>query len=143
MARCDEYFDCKVCCPLAKWTKPQVFAFLKEHGEEPNPLYKLGFGRVGCAPCINSGKDDILLWATRFPEMIDKVCRWEREVGRTFFAPCVPGMDINRVDDVVRWAATARGGRQERRHKSHYRHANVAHASSSAPAGPPEGGHDR
>ena len=112
MSRCDEYFGCKVCCPLAKWTKQQVFAYLKEHGEEPNPLYKLGFGRVGCAPCINSGKDDILLWATRFPQMIDKIRRWEREVGRTFFAPCVPGMDVNRVDDVVRWAATARGGRQ-------------------------------
>jgi len=111
-ARCDDYFDCMTNCPLADWTKRQVFDFIKEHGEEPNPLYKLGFGRVGCAPCINSGKDDILLWATRFPEMIEKLREWERREKRTFFAPCVPGMEINFVDDVVRWSKTARGGRQ-------------------------------
>jgi 3'-phosphoadenosine 5'-phosphosulfate sulfotransferase (PAPS reductase)/FAD synthetase len=111
-SRWDEYFRCKLHCPIASWTKRGVFTFLKVCGEEPNPLYKLGFSRVGCAPCVNSGKEDVLLWATRFPGMIDKVRRWERETGRTFFAPCVPGMEVNWVDDVVRWAATARGGRQ-------------------------------
>jgi hypothetical protein len=43
---------------------------------------------------------------------IDKLRGWEQKVGRTFFAPCVPGMDINFVDDVVRWARTERGGKQ-------------------------------
>jgi hypothetical protein len=51
-------------------------------------------------------------WAARFPEMIDKVRRWEHEVGRTFFAPIVPGKAINWVDEVVEWAKTTRGGRQ-------------------------------
>ena len=88
------------------------FDYVRAHGEQVNPLYSLGFMRVGCAPCINSGKDDILNWATRFPEMIDKVRTWEQQVGRTFFAPCVPGMAINWIDDVVAWAKTDRGGRQ-------------------------------
>lgn len=110
--RWDEYFDCEVFYPIAAWTKQQVFDFLKEHGEEVNPLYRAGFNRVGCAPCINSGKDDIREWAARFPEMIDKVREWEKSVGRTFFAPCVPGLEINWIDEVVEWAKTARGGRQ-------------------------------
>lgn len=109
---CDDYFDCVSHYPLASWTKQQVFAFLRQHGEEVNPLYRLGFARVGCAPCINSGKEDVLLWATRFPEMIDKVRRWEQKNGRTFFAPCVPGLEVNWGDDVIRWASTTRGGRQ-------------------------------
>jgi 3'-phosphoadenosine 5'-phosphosulfate sulfotransferase (PAPS reductase)/FAD synthetase len=108
----DDYFDCYLNHPLVEWSKDQVFDFLAQAGEEINPLYRMGFGRVGCAPCINSGKEDINNWAIRFPEMIDKVREWERSVGRTFFAPCVPGLEINWVDEVVAWAKTSRGGRQ-------------------------------
>lgn len=86
----DDYFDCEIHYPVAAWTKEQCFAYVLEHDRFYNPLYKMGFGRVGCAPCINSGKDDIREWAARFPEMIDKIREWEQRVGRTFFAPCVP-----------------------------------------------------
>lgn len=108
----DPYFDCQIHYPIAAWSKAQVFAFLAQHGEETNPLYRMGFSRVGCAPCINSGKSDIRQWAARCPEMIDKVRLWEHAVGRTFFAPCVPGKAINWIDEVVSWAKTARGGSQ-------------------------------
>jgi len=118
-AQWDAYFDCELLHPIADWTKPMCFAYVEAHGERFNELYKLGFGRVGCAPCINSGKDDISNWAERFPEMIAKVREWEQRVGRNFFPPCVPGFDNKTpettawVDDVVRWARTARGGRQD------------------------------
>jgi 3'-phosphoadenosine 5'-phosphosulfate sulfotransferase (PAPS reductase)/FAD synthetase len=108
----DDYFLCKLHRPIVEWTKPQVFDFLKEHGEEVNPLYKMGFGRVGCAPCILSGKQDIRLWAARFPEMIDKIRVWEKDTGLTFFYPKVPGMKLNWIDDVVAWSRTERGGKQ-------------------------------
>ena len=72
----------------------------------------MGFGRVGCAPCINSGKDDIREWAARSPEMIDKIRGWEQQNGMTFFSPCVPGKQINFIDEVVVWAKTSRGGKQ-------------------------------
>lgn len=108
----DTFLDCYIHRPLATWTKSEVFAFLEKHGEPINPLYRMGFSRVGCAPCINSNKNDINQWATRFPQMIDKVREWERRVGRTFFAPCVPGKEINWVDEVVEWSRTARGGKQ-------------------------------
>lgn len=108
----DDFFECQVMHPLADWTKEMCFEFVKAHGEKFNPLYTLGFKRVGCAPCINSSKADIIAWVQRFPEMIDKVRRWEQSVGRTFFPPCVPGKDINFIDDVVRWAKTVHGGKQ-------------------------------
>lgn len=109
----DKYFDCYVNHPISDWSKKMCFEYVTAHGEEYNPLYKLGFGRVGCAPCINSGKDDILLWQQRFPEMIEKVRRMELETGRTFFAPMVPGMVTNTIDQVLEWATTGRGGRQQ------------------------------
>jgi 3'-phosphoadenosine 5'-phosphosulfate sulfotransferase (PAPS reductase)/FAD synthetase len=109
----DEYFDCELFSPLADWTKKMCFDYVEAHGERFNPLYKLGFNRVGCAPCINSSKEDINNWYERFPEMIDKVRHWEQESGRTFFAPRVPGMLTNNIDEVVRWARSARGGRQD------------------------------
>lgn len=112
----DDYFMCWLNRPISTWTKTQVFEFLAGHGEPVNPLYKLGLGRVGCAPCVNSGKEDIRLWAAHFPEMIDKVRGWERRVGKTFFPPCIPtgrgGRRHGFVDEVVEWAKTVHGGSQ-------------------------------
>jgi len=108
----DEFFSCWINYPINCWTKQECFSVLKKAGEAVNPLYSMGFSRVGCAPCINANKEDIREWAARFPEMIDKVRQYEENVGRTFFAPCVPGMEINWIDDVVKWSKTAHGGKQ-------------------------------
>lgn len=110
--RWDETFGTWVNYPIRCWTKAEVFSYLKHRGEGVNQLYKMGFSRVGCAPCINIGKDDVRNWASRFPHVIDKVRSWEREVGRTFFPPCVPGLRINWIDDVVAWSKTSHGGKQ-------------------------------
>lgn len=109
----DAFFDCFLNHPIAEWDKQRCFDFVREAGEPINPLYSLGFNRVGCAPCINSGKDEILRWQQRFPEMIDKIRHMERETGRTFFAPMVPGLSINSIDQVLEWSTTSRGGRQQ------------------------------
>lgn len=108
----DDYFDCYLNLPIFDWTKQMSFDYVKAHGEQINPLYTLGFNRVGCAPCVNSGKDDILAWNQRFPDQIEKIRVLEREMDRTFFPPMVPGMEMNFIDDVLRWAETSRGGRQ-------------------------------
>jgi hypothetical protein len=100
----DEMFGCFTANPLATWTKERCFDYCLGKGQRVNELYKLGFKRVGCAPCINSGRDDIRLWVQRAPEMIDKVREWECRSRRTFFAPIVPGKTVNWVDDVVAWA---------------------------------------
>ncbi len=114
----DDLFACWLNRPIASWTKAQVFHYLGKAGEEVNPLYTMGFGRVGCAPCINAGKEDIRMWASRFPEMIAKVRAWEATVGRTFFPPCMPPLvkggkrRHGSVDEVVEWAKTVHGGDQ-------------------------------
>jgi 3'-phosphoadenosine 5'-phosphosulfate sulfotransferase (PAPS reductase)/FAD synthetase len=108
----DGIFDCKLVHPVAQWSKQQCFDFVRGVGEPINPLYTMGFNRVGCAPCINSGKDDILNWATRAPEMIDKVRGIEARTGRTFFSPKIRNGVPNSVDDVVEWAKTDRGGKE-------------------------------
>lgn len=110
----DRYFDCDLFHPVATWTKQQCFDFVKARGEKINPLYLMGFGRVGCAPCINSGKFDILNWLERRPEMIQKVRIMEEEAGVSFFPPMVPGAHHNTIDEVIAWAKTDRGGRQFR-----------------------------
>lgn len=113
--RWDAWLDCPLLAVIFDWPKQMCFDYVKACGEKINELYTLGFDRVGCAPCINSGKDDITNWAIRFPEMIDKVDLWEQRTGRTFFhAIRIPGMPrIVGVRDVVRWAMTKRGGRQD------------------------------
>lgn len=50
--------------PLADWTEDDVFDFLD--GEE-NPLYDMGFDRVGCFPCLASGDK----WKNKAFEMDD------------------------------------------------------------------------
>lgn len=103
----DDYFDCEIFCPIADWTKQMCFDYVKQYHEPINPLYSIGFERVGCAPCILSGKEDIRLWADRFPEMIDKIRDWEKRTRYAFFQK--HGM---MVDEVVAWSKTDHGGRQ-------------------------------
>jgi 3'-phosphoadenosine 5'-phosphosulfate sulfotransferase (PAPS reductase)/FAD synthetase len=88
------------------------FDYCKFHGEEVNPLYKMGFNRVGCAPCNNANKKDIFEWATRFPEMIDKVREWENRTGLSFFRMPREDGSYRFIDDVVDWSKTMRGGKQ-------------------------------
>jgi 3'-phosphoadenosine 5'-phosphosulfate sulfotransferase (PAPS reductase)/FAD synthetase len=119
----DNLLDCAFHNPLVDLPKQVCFDDVRTAGEPINPLYSLGFERVGCAPCVNAGKEDISSWAIRAPEMIAKVREWEHFTNRTFFAPCVPGIKprlspqgkveiFNWVDEVVEWAKTDRGGYQ-------------------------------
>jgi 3'-phosphoadenosine 5'-phosphosulfate sulfotransferase (PAPS reductase)/FAD synthetase len=108
----DDYFGCKLIHPIVDWTKQMCFDYVKLHNEPINELYTLGFNRVGCAPCINSNKRDIYEWATRFPEMIDKVRAWEQKTGLSFFRKPFEDGSYRWVDDMVAWAKTTHGGSQ-------------------------------
>ena len=111
--------------PILRWTAGDVFAFHRKHGLEPNPLYKLGMGRVGCMPCIMARKGELAEIARRWPEEFERVAEWERiaaETSRwgkaTLFAadktPYGPTGDGHYpgIHDVAEWARTSRGGRQ-------------------------------
>lgn len=112
--------------PILHWNVEQVFAKHKEHGVDPNPLYKLGMGRVGCMPCINARKSEIAKIAQQFPEHINRIAEWERVVLRaskqdaaTFFSSPEPGDPSSPVEAVQRgnvhavvwWSRTERGGK--------------------------------
>lgn len=103
--------------PILDWTAEDVFSMHRKHGIEPNPLYREGMGRVGCLPCINCRKDELLEISRRFPEHIDKIREWERLVrlaskrGASTFFPTANGAGCG-IDAVVDWSKTAHGGKQ-------------------------------
>lgn len=119
--------------PILKWDIPAVFEAHRYMGIKPNPLYSQGMGRVGCMPCINCRKDELREIALRFPEVIDRIERWERITQQaskrgaaTFFAgsnakhpkgsianmSAVEVMEIASIRQAVEWSKTARGGIQ-------------------------------
>jgi 3'-phosphoadenosine 5'-phosphosulfate sulfotransferase (PAPS reductase)/FAD synthetase len=49
----------KVLYPIVYWDTQRVFDYIKSHGLEVNLLYKKGFSRVGCYPCIYARKHDL------------------------------------------------------------------------------------
>jgi len=52
--------------PMAAWSRPQVWAYLKEHDLPHNPLYDLGYSSIGCAPCTR----------VRFTDEPERAGRW-------------------------------------------------------------------
>lgn len=101
--------------PILRWTAADVFEAHACVGLEPNPLYRLGMKRVGCMPCINTGKDELLEIANRFPDVIDRVEAMEHTVSAaskrglsTLFPTCDNrGVGVRKV---VEWARTGKGG---------------------------------
>jgi phosphoadenosine phosphosulfate reductase len=48
-------------CPLAGWTRDQVWAYLREHNLPYNPLHDMGYPSIGCFPCtrpVSAGSDE-------------------------------------------------------------------------------------
>lgn len=107
------FFDCMEYLPLCYKSEEWVFDYLKEKDVPPNPLYALGYGRVGCFPCIHANKTELSLlpdWAW------DRLMFYESLVGTTWFGPnTVPGKPkgyINSIDEVREWCKTSWGGKQ-------------------------------
>lgn len=106
----NDYFDCWEIRPLLRWSEQDVFDYLESKGVPPNPLYAVGFTRVGCFPCIHSRKSEL----ARLPNWAwDKLAEWEKRVGRSWFPPrLVPGVWIPTIEQVKEWCKTSHGGRQ-------------------------------
>lgn len=126
----EEVADGRLCNyrPIARWNVESVFEAHRYMGVDPNPLYKMGMGRVGCMPCVNCSKDELAAIALRCPEEVDRVREWEalasqasRQQNASFFSvtndPTVSGKEIlsyktHGIDRMVEWSQTVRGGRQ-------------------------------
>lgn len=46
--------------PVFDWDAQQVIDYILAAGLEPNPLYRMGYKRVGCWPCVMSNQRDIM-----------------------------------------------------------------------------------
>lgn len=116
--------------PILDLLHDDVFNIAKDHNIKPNPLYKMGFSRVGCFPCINCRKTEFAEMFRRFPEEISRLSHWERLVskcsrnGNSVFV--ISTLDPTRAESDTKkisvdtfgiesyrnWSMTTRGGRQ-------------------------------
>ena len=69
--------------PVFDWSAQQVIDYILAAGLEPNPLYKMGYKRVGCWPCVMANQRDILNIARQSPERIDEIATLEQELPGT------------------------------------------------------------
>lgn len=115
--------------PLLAWSVADVIAIHRRHDVPMNPLYHVGFDRVGCFPCIYARKNEIALLSTHAPDRIDLIESLERAVEETraernaetpgryahavgSFFQTRHGIDPMGIRQTVEWARTDRGGRQ-------------------------------
>lgn len=107
----NDYFDCDYILPLLYETSENIIAYLESKGVPLNPLYILGYGRVGCFPCIHANKHELYL----LPDWVwDKLEYWENRLRRTWFPPGILPKgwpNIPRIKDVREWCKTTRGGK--------------------------------
>lgn len=111
--------------PIVDWTASDVFSFSAGRGVDPNPLYLQGMSRVGCMPCINVNKAELLEISRRFPDELVRISEWEQLVGQackrgysTMMADAHAAKDRRQVfADLniwsrIEWSKTTRGGKQ-------------------------------
>lgn len=100
----NDFFDCLSVLPMLFNSEGFEFEYLESKGVPPNPLYALGYGRVGCFPCIHANKEELMLlpdWAW------DRLEYYETMIGRSWFPPgIVPGIHIATVAQVREWSKT-------------------------------------
>lgn len=95
IAWCKKYSD-DILRPVFDWTGQQVIDYIRKNGQEPNELYKQGFKRVGCFPCIMSGHKEVYEILKHYPERFEEIMQHEKNIGSSFF----------KIDFVPKYAQT-------------------------------------
>lgn len=133
----NDIFGCTVRRPLLKWTIQDVWEAHRKWALPINPLYRMGWKRVGCRLCIMSNKADVRRALRKRPEIIGIYREWELIVGAFrkargsitdysswFHRKTVPSrfrsrevntkqglMNVATIDDVAKWSMTQRGAK--------------------------------
>lgn len=94
--------------PVFDWSAQQVIDYILDNGLEPNPLYRMGYKRVGCYPCVMSSQQDIYNISVQDPGRISYIADLERRLGSSFLGPGkIPGRfykgEYPLIGDVVRY----------------------------------------
>ena len=133
----NDIFGCTVRRPLLKWTISDVWEAHRKWELPINPLYRLGWKRVGCRICVMSNKADVRRTLRKRPEVLSIYRGWELIVGAYrkargsitdysswFHRKTVPErfrsrevmtkkgkMNVCTIDDVAKWSMTQRGAK--------------------------------
>lgn len=100
VAPCQQKAEIKI-HPIVDWNDSDVWAFLRDAKVERNPVYSLGFQRVGCVGCPMAGKvryREFRVWPAfeqLYRTAFDKMLRRRWEAGKF--------NSWNSADDVFRW----------------------------------------
>ena len=78
----DKFMELRHWLPILELSAEEVFDLHKKWKIEPNPLYKVGMMRVGCYPCINCNKKELLAIARHSPERFNELEKVEYEVSQ-------------------------------------------------------------
>ena len=108
-----DHLDCLVYRPIIDFKLIEVIKIHHQYGLIPNHLYLNGSSRVGCWPCIYSAKKEISCLDENRIEIIRLLEAYMSSfVGKsmTFFMPRLSS--IAKIDDVIDWSKTSRGGKQ-------------------------------
>ena len=95
LAWCEKYNADRI-RPIFDWEAQQVIDYIRDNGQQPNPLYYQGFTRVGCFPCIMSRHGGVKRIIDNFPQQWDELKKHEADLKQTFFLP----------DYIPKWAQT-------------------------------------
>lgn len=100
IAPCQQKAEIKI-QPIVEWSDSDVWSFLRDAKVDVNPVYNLGFQRVGCVGCPMAGKvryREFRVWPafeklyrTTFDKMLHR--RWENGKFNSWHS----------ADDVFRW----------------------------------------
>lgn len=83
---CRKYDD-SILRPVFNWSGQEVIDYIISNKQNPNPLYYLGAGRVGCWPCINTKHSEFKALMEFTPQIKNRLRNVELAVGSGFFAP--------------------------------------------------------
>lgn len=82
-----EKYEATVKRPIINWTGSETIKYILDNNYQYNPLYDLGFSRVGCFPCIQCTHQEVVLLLENYPKRLDIIRKYEKELGTTFFPP--------------------------------------------------------
>lgn len=86
IAYCQKYAT-DILRPVFDWSGQQVIDYILDNGQEPNSLYRKGYKRVGCWPCVLCTQRDILNVNQQAPERFTYIAALELSIGSSFFGP--------------------------------------------------------
>lgn len=113
----EEQDEADVWRPLIDFKEQDIIDLHHKYNVRPNPLYLIGYSRVGCYPCIFARKHEIRHMAYTNPERVDHIEDLEKRVQMlrtddrktTFFKSRIKSKKVMDIREVEEWSKTKKG----------------------------------